>query len=440
MRPLIVAPCVTRQNRYSFAALFGSLIRPSGSGSRVPLPEVIPWTSIGQLGEAAGSMDRRSSLLVAFSFSTPEMPTVAPLIEKVRRLGRSRPAPRIVRLAGGPHPSGDPESVLALGVDACVVGPGERPFREILRATAAGSSLQDIRGLVTRPGQTVEAARDVDLDGYQPFYPPARLFAPLEITRGCPQGCRFCQTGYLFGGRLRHRSPDAVVRWLHDLLARGHRSARFISPNAFAYGSDRFDQVSLEALERVLSLAAGRMGRDNLYYGGFPSEVWPTSVTRETVRLVRRFAANRRLVVGAQSGSQAVLDRIRRRHTTGDVARAVEVIRDGGLQADVDFILGLPEETDEDRRETLAFMREIIKLGARVHAHSFLPLAGTPLYHAEPSPIDPDTRLALERLSGEGRLFGQWRAQEALARQLRAFLERLREARASTARPDDDSP
>jgi radical SAM superfamily enzyme YgiQ (UPF0313 family) len=84
----------------------------------------------------------------------------------------------------------------------------------------------------------------------------------------------------------------------------------------------------------------------------------------------------------------------------------------------VDFIVGLPGETDEDLGATLRLMDELATLGARVHAHTFLPLPGTPWRDAPPGAIDERIQRALERLASRGGLFGQWKRQANLAQDL----------------------
>jgi B12-binding domain/radical SAM domain protein len=367
-----------------------------------------------------------SSVVFALSFCTPEIVAASRWICFIREAADRMKQIRIYIVAGGPHPSGDPDSCLRMGVDGCVIGAGELAFLGLLEALASGDALGGLPGVVTRIGQSAICSPEVDLDGYLPAYPEAGLYAPVEITRGCPQGCAFCQTGRLFGTQIRHRSLDTLARWFREVRARGHTICRFIAPNAFAYGSDRFDCVDLSSLEALLRRASETMGRDRVYFGGFPSEVWPTSVTREAVRLVKGFTATRRLVMGAQSGSQAVLDRVHRRHSLDDVERAVGVILAEGLAVDVDFIVGFPDETDEERAESLEFMRGLIQMGARIHTHTFLPLAGTPLYNRDASAVDPDTRRGLEQLASSGFAFGQWRTQEKQGREIPEFLRTLR--------------
>jgi radical SAM superfamily enzyme YgiQ (UPF0313 family) len=155
-----------------------------------------------------------------------------------------------------------------------------------------------------------------------------------------------------------------------------------------------------------------------VYFGTFPSEVGPETVTPEVVALVRRHCGNDNLIFGAQTGSDRLLHALRRNHTVGDVYRAAEVIVRGGLTPVVDLIFGLPGERAEDVAATLRLMEDLVALGAVLHTHTFMPLPGTPLEHAPPGRVDPALHPLLDRLASEGHQIGQWRKQEALARQM----------------------
>ena len=95
---------------------------------------------------------------------------------------------------------------------------------------------------------------------------PTRHFSEVkgyvEIYRGCPFACGFCQTPHIFGHCMRHRSLDEIIMYAHR-----HEQVRFVTPNAFAYGSDgihpRFDKVE-RLMEKIQA---------PLYFGTFPSEV-----------------------------------------------------------------------------------------------------------------------------------------------------------------------
>ena len=140
--------------------------------------------------------------------------------------------------------------------------------------------------------------------------------------------------------------------------------------------------------------------------------------------MLARWVDNRTLVIGGQSGSDRVLEATRRGHTVDDVIRAVELTVAAGFQPDVDFLLGLPGEEEHDRVLSMQLAEKLVKMGARIHSHAFMPLPGTPLRDATPATIEPETALAMARLESKGKAYGQWRKQlvtaDALVRVRRA--------------------
>jgi radical SAM superfamily enzyme YgiQ (UPF0313 family) len=186
-------------------------------------------------------------------------------------------------------------------------------------------------------------------------------------------------------------------------VATGHTFTRFVAPNAFAYGSQDGRSGDRRALERLL-VSARRCGMQRLYLGSFPSEVRPESVTPALLQLLRDHCDNRGVVVGVQSGSPATLRRLRRGHTVEEAVRAVALIAAAGLEPRVDFIFGLPDESEADRAATRELMRRLVEsYGARINTHVFTPLPGTPLEGSTPAPVDELTRELLEQIIGRGR-------------------------------------
>jgi B12-binding domain/radical SAM domain protein len=269
------------------------------------------------------------------------------------------------------------------------------------------------------PGGTVRSTggrAPVDLDRFPAFAAAHHKLGPIEISRGCPFGCPFCQTSYHLGRQMRHRSAASVARHVALLAANGVRDVRFITPNAFAWGTTgaaRPDPAKLEELLVAVREALPRPGR--IFFGSFPSEVRPEFVTPETVALVRRFAANRMLVIGAQSGSPAQLEALGRGHTVEDVRRAVGHAVRAGLVPYVDLIFGLPGEGGEDRRLSIALARELAAAGTVIHVHPFMPLPGTPWAGAPARPLDPAVRRLASELAARGALHGDWRRKEGEA-------------------------
>jgi B12-binding domain/radical SAM domain protein len=295
-----------------------------------------------------------------------------------------------ITIVGGPHASACYREV-ARYADYVVVGEGEYTLPALLAAIEEGRDPPP--GVATARGYT-PARHTVLLDAYPPF---SEVKGYIEITRGCPFGCGYCQTPRLFGRCMRHRSVDEISRY-----AMRFRDIRFVTPNAFAYGSDGI-HLRLDRVERLLqSLEGGR-----IYLGTFPGEVRPESISQRSIDLILDYCANTRLHFGAQSGSDRVLRLLHRGHTVEDVVHAVDLCQENGLVPVVDFILGLPFETDDDQRATLDLVRTVTRVG-KAHIHYFMPLPGTPLQGTRPRRLLPEAEKTLGRLALGGRVTGSW--------------------------------
>jgi radical SAM superfamily enzyme YgiQ (UPF0313 family) len=177
--------------------------------------------------------------------------------------------------------------------------------------------------------------------------------------------------------------------------------------------------VNLDAVDALLASVREGAGKEaKVFFGTFPSEIRPEHVTERALAVLARWVDNRTLVIGGQSGSDRVLEATRRGHTVEDVVRAVELSVAAGFQPDVDFLLGLPGETEPDRRASMRLAEELVAMGARIHSHAFMPLPGTPLRDAVPEEIEDTTMRAMARLESKGRAYGQWRRQMITAREL----------------------
>jgi B12-binding domain/radical SAM domain protein len=206
------------------------------------------------------------------------------------------------------------------------------------------------------------------------------------------------------------------------MIKHGLKDIRFITPNALSYGSEDGIKLNLKAVEELLSSVKKIKGVRRVFFGSFPSEVRPEHVTEESVELIKRYADNDNLVIGAQSGSDRILKLCGRKHTVEDVYRAVKIAVKNGFKAKVDFIFGFPDETEDDIKQTINFMEELTKLGASIHAHFFMPLPKTPFAAKKPKPVDLKLLRVINKLTGKGLLFGNWKQQEQLAFKIYDYL------------------
>ena len=334
-------------------------------------------------------------------------------------LTKSKPK-NLLLIAGGPYATGDPVGALTLGFDIVFVGESERSLTEFLREVIERGDPLRIQGIAYREDGDFffnGKPEPIDLNKYPPFPYWRRKFNPIEITRGCPFQCGYCQTPYIHGFILRHRNVENVTKYAEIFWKHGLRDLRFITPNALAYGSLNGIRPNVNALVELLSslrVLKERYG-GRVFMGSFPSEVRPEFLNYDLAKLLKEHVDNRRIIIGAQSGSKKILRLLRRGHTVDDVLEAVEAALKVGFKVDVDFIFGLPGENEEDVEETLKLMEKLVRMGARIHAHTFIPLPGSPLENAPPGKIPLKIKKYLMKIYGKGKLYGDWLKQERIA-------------------------
>lgn len=359
----------------------------------------------------AGARAAGRPVIVAWSFYSGDAPRAERELGQLRELVQDD---QVLHVAGGVHATAEPEATLRAGFDRVARGEGEVTFVELVAAAAAGRAADDVEGTARLVGGQYRAfgsAPRRPLDDFPAFNARYGKWNPLEITRGCIYACSFCQTPFAFKARFRHRSVENVRRHVREMVAQGARYARFITPTALSYGASG-EEPELEQVEALLAAVRAELPPGGkLYFGSFPSEVRPEHVTPAALRILERWVDNGNLVIGGQSGSERVLEASHRGHGVAEVERAVRYAVEAGFRPDVDFLFGLPGESGDERRASLAFAEKLVSLGARVHNHAFMPLPGTPLARAVPEPLEPDVLGAMNRLESSGALYGQWRRQ-----------------------------
>lgn len=357
--------------------------------------------------------DKCRKIVVGITFMTTQVDTILDIVPKIKRI-----LPKALLVAGGPHATGDPYGTLKkLGFDLVVYGEGEATLIELLTAINNNDDCRVCGTAYLEADHVIIKKRSpVDLDSYPPFPYWRNRFNPMEIMRGCFSACYFCQVTYMFG-LPRYRSIDNIAYYSKIKLEKGLKDLRFIAPNAFGYGSPNGIKPNtvklLEMLYKLRFLVNSYGGR--IFFGTFPSEIRPDSVEEDLVKEVRKLVNNKRIIVGAQSGSSNVLKKINRKHGVEEVLLATKILLENGFEVDVDLILGFGFETDEDVKETVDLIEKLLQFRAKIHLHTFIPLPGTPLFSIGFKPLGKDVKNYLAKLVGQGRAYGYWLEQEKLA-------------------------
>ncbi|QEE14668.1 TIGR04013 family B12-binding domain/radical SAM domain-containing protein [Promethearchaeum syntrophicum] len=323
--------------------------------------------------------------------------------------------PKIITIVGGSHVAASPEDFARFKIDFIIPDEGEYAFSQLLHVLIGTSKekieTQLISGLSRGFPIYIPANQPklIEVGKYPPFSAKFRLFGPIEISRGCPFRCKFCQTGNR-ANKMRHASVENIVKWVRMASEIKFDKVWFLSPNSFGYGSRNGVTPDINALFDLLSQIHAIPAIKGIYFGTFPSEVRPESVTYEVLETVAPFLSNKKILIGAQSASNRLLRSVQRGHTFEQVKKAILLLNEFKFNIELDFIFGFPGENKEDIKENLNFFNEILEgkyKNVKIHTHTFMPLPGTPFSNEPKGILDPSILKIIGKLSKIGKAYGE---------------------------------
>ncbi len=297
-------------------------------------------------------------------------------------------------ICGGPHPSARSEDCLNL-FDAVCVGEGEITLKKLIDLSDDSKCEGIFKGVVVE-----------NLDDFKVFPREMISLGPIEIIRGCPSRCAYCQTPSLFPHNLRMRSAEMVRDEIKFALSRkGYADARFIAPDASSYYFDR--GVNIKAISHFLETVRETLGSNGkLFFGTFPSELDPAGVSKELVDLLVKYCDNKLIVLGLQSASMRMTKKMHRRSGLTHTEKAIDLLKEKNFEIVVDLIFGLPYEDEESYEETYNFIQKY-KGVVTIHSHPFDPLPGSLWENEKPTIVPEKLIKAVKSLEGIGRVFGK---------------------------------
>jgi len=190
----------------------------------------------------------------------------------------------------------------------------------------------------------------------------------VKIQEGCDQVCAYCIVPKV-RGRERSIPPESLVEQINQRVAEGCLEVVLTGTQLGTYGFDIPGATLTRLLERILAeTAVPRLRVSSLQ----PQEINPRLLELwQDPRLCRHFH------IPLQSGSDRILEMMRRRYTTGLFAEKVDLVRNTvpGSGVTADLIAGFPGETEAEFQESLAFATSMAF--SDMHIFPYSPRPGT---------------------------------------------------------------
>ncbi len=331
------------------------------------------------LPDVARAAAEFNPILIVLDVTTPSL---ANDLECARLCKQAAPASHIALV--GPHVTVFPRETLQEAggaADSVALGEYDHTIRELARALAGGNDLSGVLGLAWRSDDGIivnqrrplieeldaipfPAWRHLDVRRYRNntyLYP----YLDQISGRGCPNGCTFCQwPQVMLGRRYRYTSPERVVAELTDAFDRFAIREMFFEDDTLTTDHERLREICRIILKQKKRLVWSCNARvDPLDF--------------DTLCLMKE-AGCRMLLIGPESGTQAILDNVRKGITLEQTREFVAQARRAGLLTHSCWVMGLPGETRSTMQATIDFALELDT--DTIQASSVMPQVGTELY------------------------------------------------------------
>jgi radical SAM superfamily enzyme YgiQ (UPF0313 family) len=268
-------------------------------------------------------------------------------------------------ILGGPDVRYNAENFLNHGADYLVIGEGEESFYESITAldTNKHQSMKEIPGIGFKDDadkttftkdrtliKTIDELpfpnrKKIDIAAYQNIWKKHHGSNAVSVStmRGCPYTCRWCSRA-VYGLSYRRRSPTKVVDELEIIQADYHPDTLWFVDDVFTISHKWMNEFTNELKRRNLKINYECITRAD-------------RLNQEVISMLKESGCFR-VWIGAESGSQKIIDAMDRRVDVGQVREMIKLTRGYGIETGTFIMLGYPGETEKDIEETIKHLKE----------------------------------------------------------------------------------
>ncbi|UCH65140.1 MAG: radical SAM protein [Ignavibacterium sp.] len=268
-------------------------------------------------------------------------------------------------ILGGPEVRHNAKNFLEAGADYVVIGEGEETLTDLLNTLVERNStrINDVQGIgfkdeankiILTDDRTLIKSIDelpiadrkkIDIKQYQRVWKEYHGIDAISIStmRGCPYTCKWCSRA-VYGLTYRRRSPKVVVDEIELIIYEYHPDTLWFVDDVFTINYDWMKEFCSELKERKVDIQYECITRSDRM--------------NENIISLLKDSGCYRVWIGAESGSQRVIDYMDRRVNVDQVRDMIHLSKSYGIETGTFIMLGYPGETEEDIEETIDHLKE----------------------------------------------------------------------------------
>jgi len=334
----------------------------------------------------------KNALCVSISVMTAQVGSALKISQKIKEYNSN-----ILVVWGGYHPSLFPEQTLKDPlVDFVIQGEGDWSFLDLIKSIETKSSYEHIDGfgykknnqLIFNPQSKFYDFNELPAWDWS-FYDVERFIKgrtwsspvevrqlPVQSSRGCPYQCTFCINTILnCYKKWRAKDIDKVLDEVEDLIKNYNVQWIKFRDEIFFLQKKRIIDFCDEIIKRKIKFQWSANSRVDFFNNG---------VVDDEVLLKLKKAGCVNLNFGIESGSQRILNLLRKQITPAQAIKSAEMCNKYGLKPVYSFIVGIPSETKKDLMLTYNLMKKLVKLcpdSVLLGPHLYRPYPGCELYN-----------------------------------------------------------
>ena len=284
------------------------------------------------------------------------------VIELIQFIKKQSTLNKTTVIQGGPDITYNIENYLNYGGDIMVIGEGEETLFEVLTSIKNKQGFEAVNGIAftTNNGEIVKTSPRVKIKDINALPIPNRKKINLHhyldtwkehhgksaisvsTQRGCPYTCQWCSTA-VYGQSYRRRSPEQVVEEVLQLQKEYKPDSIWFVDDVFTVSHKWLKAFTDEIKAKQVDIPFECITRAD-------------RMNEEVIQLLKE-AGCFRVWIGAESGSQKIIDEMDRRVKVEEVQEMIVLSRNYGIEAGTFIMLGYPKETEEDIENTIHHLK-----------------------------------------------------------------------------------